>query len=415
MKEFGIKYIKIIGNLIVAALIVVGFYWSIPKVASFFFPVIIGLIIGVLANPLVRFLESRLKLNRKFGSILIIVGVLAGIVVGVYWIIMFMVRQVMNFLTEIPQIVTSIQNIQLDGNLYKIYSNLPIEVQKSLDNLVDQFVLEVTAATGKIGPYMANMAKTSLNNIPILLIYIIFSILCAYFFVADKDKIIEKYRLYCPTILQKGIGIIYDVVSDIIGGYVRAQIKLMGLVAGVMCVCFLVLGIEYGIILAVLISFLDALPFLGTGTILVPWAVMSAISGKYVLGIGLFVTYFLTQLLRRILEPKFVADGIGVHPFLAVLFMFVGFKLEGVLGMIVAVPVGVVIMTVLNNGLLDRPRRIVHTVIEDIKRFCYIEEVDGQKSDTFSDNRVELEDSQIDVEEEASQEEEDEKGIRKDI
>lgn len=379
MKEIGIKYIKILVNTIVAALIVAGGLFVVPKLIGFFLPVIIGIGIGMLANPVVALLENKLKIHRKMGSMMIIVGVLIGLGVGLYWLLSLLVRQFIYLLRDIPNIVETVEGVELPSNLSKIYQNFPVEVQNSLSNFVDNGIKEIAMASGEMTPFVADAAKAAVNNIPIVLIYFIFSLLCAYFFVVDKEKIIEKYRSYCPQTFQKGIGVIYDMLSDILGGYFKAQVKLMGLVAGVIVISFFILKVRYALILALFIALLDALPFLGTGTVLMPWAVFAAINGNYLLGIGLVITYVVTQVLRRILEPKFVADGIGVHPFLAVIYMFIGFKLKGVLGMIIAVPLGMIVMTMIDNGLFQRPIKIIKSVVGDIRQFCRIPGIDDEK------------------------------------
>lgn len=379
MKEMGIKYIKILVNTIVAISILAVCLFLVPKLIGFFLPVLIGLGIGMLANPVVALLENKLKIHRKMGSVMMIIGVLTFLGIGLYWVVSLLVRQLIYLLRDIPHIVETVEGVSLPKNLSKIYQSLPLELQNSLNNFVDNSIQEVTMASGEITPFVADTAKSAVNNIPIVLLYFIFSLLCAYFFVVDKDKIIEKYRTYCPQTLQRGIGFVYDMLAEILGGYFKAQAKLMGLVAGVIVISFFILKVRYALVLALIIALLDALPFLGTGTVLVPWAIFAAINGNYGLGIGLVVTYVLTQVLRRILEPKFVADGIGVHPFLAVIYMFVGFKLKGVLGMIVAVPLGMIVMTLIQNGLFQRPMKIVKSVVGDIRHFCQIPGIDDEK------------------------------------
>lgn len=375
----GIKYIKILVNTIVAISILAVCLFLVPKLIGFFLPVLIGLGIGMLANPVVALLENKLKIHRKMGSVMMIIGVLTFLGIGLYWVVSLLVRQLIYLLRDIPHIVETVEGVSLPKNLSKIYQSLPLELQNSLNNFVDNSIQEVTMASGEITPFVADTAKSAVNNIPIVLLYFIFSLLCAYFFVVDKDKIIEKYRTYCPQTLQRGIGFVYDMLAEILGGYFKAQAKLMGLVAGVIVISFFILKVRYALVLALIIALLDALPFLGTGTVLVPWAIFAAINGNYGLGIGLVVTYVLTQVLRRILEPKFVADGIGVHPFLAVIYMFVGFKLKGVLGMIVAVPLGMIVMTLIQNGLFQRPMKIVKSVVGDIRHFCQIPGIDDEK------------------------------------
>ena len=110
------------------------------------------------------------------------------------------------------------------------------------------------------------------------------------------------------------------------------------------------------------VGFIDALPILGAGTIMIPWAIIAAISGDINLAIGLFTLYVIVMLQRQILEPKIVGAKIGVHPIFTLIAMYTGFRLIGVLGMYIG-PIILIILksifaTTIDNGIfksiLDR-------------------------------------------------------------
>ena len=101
----------------------------------------------------------------------------------------------------------------------------------------------------------------------------------------------------------------------------------------------------YPLLLAFLIAIIDALPILGTGTVLLPWAVYSAITGNLGLGLGLLVTYIIITVVRQLVEPRIVSSNLGVHPFLTLITMYIGFKIFGLFGLIV----GPVVMIIYKN------------------------------------------------------------------
>ena len=121
------------------------------------------------------------------------------------------------------------------------------------------------------------------------------------------------------------------------GGYFKAQFKIMGVVALILLVGFAILRIRYAVLFAVLIAVLDFLPFFGTGTVLIPWAVLKVFSADYEFAVGLIIIYLVSQLVRQLIQPKIVGDTIGLNPLATLFCMFIGYKVGGIIAMIIAV------------------------------------------------------------------------------
>ena len=86
---------------------------------------------------------------------------------------------------------------------------------------------------------------------------------------------------------------------------------------------------------------------------LIPWAVFKLVSGDIRYALGLVILYLVTQLVRRIIEPKLVGDSIGMNPLVTLIFMYIGYRIGGVIGMILAVPVGAIILNFYKAGTFD--------------------------------------------------------------
>ena len=102
-----------------------------------------------------------------------------------------------------------------------------------------------------------------------------------------------------------------------------------------------------------LIAVLDFLPVFGTGTVLIPWAVIKVISGEYAFAAGLALIYVLTQVVRQIIQPKIVGASMGLPPLTTLILLFLGFKFRGIAGMILAVPIGMVVIKFYEYGAFD--------------------------------------------------------------
>jgi predicted PurR-regulated permease PerM len=134
----------------------------------------------------------------------------------------------------------------------------------------------------------------------------------------------------------------------------------------ILAVGFAILKIDYGILLAVLIAFLDFLPMLGTGTALIPWALFFALSGSWARAAGLLILYAVTQVTRQLIQPKMVGDSIGVDTLTTLFLLFIGWRLGGIIGMILAIPIGVILIQLYEAGAFDLVLQSIRELYQDI-------------------------------------------------
>ena len=350
------KYVKSIIVFFITLLgIVLGILLGI-QFLQFFMPFVIGWIIAMIANPLVRILERRLKVARKHTSMVIIIGVLAGVIMVIYFLGVKIGEETRSFLEQAPEMYSEFREEFQDAgkNLESIVNELPQNVQDSLEE-AQKDIGDITGqAVGKISQFTVDKAGTFARNIPGILISIIFSILSAYFFIADRDRILEFGRKHTPQIIQEKWSMMAESFRMVFGGYFKAQFKIMAVIGVILFVGMLILKVRFAILVAILVAFLDMLPFLGTGTVLLPWAVFKLLSGDVRYAVGLVILYLVTQLVRRIIEPKLVGDSIGMNPLVTLIFMYIGYRMGGVLGMILSVPVGAIVLNFYKAGTFDR-------------------------------------------------------------
>lgn len=365
------KYLKIAVNLFVALLTIVLLCIVLPRVIVFFMPFVIGWIISLIANPLVRLLERKLKLVRKHGSMITIIGVLAAVILIGYFAGAKLVSEAVNLIESIPQMYENSKEDfeEIGNNLQVFYDRLPSDVQTSISKISEDLSGYIGDAVQAIGEPTFEAAGNFAKNVPGTLIGIIMCIISAYFFTADRDNILEMMRKVVPEGVWKRCS---DVVSDlkhVVGGYFKAQFKIMLVVYIILIVGLLILKVDYVLLVGLLIAFLDALPFFGTGTVLGPWAILKILSGDYAMAVGLIILYLVTQLVRQLIQPKIVGDSIGMNPLAALFFMFLGYKFSSIIGMIVAVPIGMILINLYKSGVFDNQIYCVKELVHDINEF----------------------------------------------
>ncbi|MGN0294475.1 MAG: sporulation integral membrane protein YtvI [Lachnospiraceae bacterium] len=348
-----------------------------PKLISFFMPFVIGLIIALAAAPLVRFLERRVKLMRRFTSMAIIVGALALIVFLIWLVLSNLIREGIQFVQDAPDILDSMGE-ELRHTLEKLQQMmklLPDNVQQSIFDGMDSLGNTISESISSLYSPTVEIAGNVARRIPSILVSTIVALMSAYFFLADYDKIIDAAKKTMPDIFMKTMTFIRKKSGEIVGSYFLAQFRIMFVIAVVLAVGLTIAGVSYSGLVAVLIAILDFLPIFGTGTVLIPWAVIKLLNGAYGAAVFLLVLYGLTQLIRQLIQPKLIGDTMGMNPLLTLLFLYVGYRLGGFTGMILAVPIGMIMLEVIRMGaydsLIDGVQALYHEAVHLMKEARY--------------------------------------------
>ena len=362
------RYLRMILNIVIPFLGLCLVIFLGPRLLRFFMPFVVGWILALLANPLVRFLERRVKLVRRHGSMLIIIAALAIVISLFYGAGLLVYREMGSFLADAPEIyqsvIAEIEDALQNGR--KLAEYFPQNLQPPLlafsDNLDGLFGKLVSRAAEPTVQIAGHVAK----SIPNLLVN---TILSSYLFLADRESIMLWLKGHLPAFIFRYIEYMKRDAKGVIGGYFLAQFRIMCVVALILAAGFLVLGVRYGVLLAFLTAILDFLPIFGTGTVLFPWAVVKLFAGEYAYATGLILLYILTQVVRQIIQPKIVGESMGLPPLMTLFLLYLGFKLRGLTGMILAVPVGLVFINFYKYGAFDSMIRNFRMLMEAIQKF----------------------------------------------
>lgn len=365
----GKIYLKILTNLIIYAVAILCLVLIVPKVLRFFLPFIIGWIIAVIANPLVKFLEKRVKILRKYSSALIIVLVIGIIILALYGITSFVSEQISALINDVPNIATLITDTmnQVGENLSGIFEILPKDLQLSLVLFVENIKESINAVivSERVSEFTISFARNFMDYI--LMVFIVF--ISAYFFIKDREYIVGKARNATPDYILEKYDLIIYYFKYATGGYFKAQFKIMFIIIIIMFLGFKMIGVKYSLLIAFITGLIDVLPVFGTGFILWPWALVELILGNYFNAIFLIGIYLLCQIVKNALQPKMVGDSVGIDPLTTLLFLYIGYKFGGVVGMIISIPIGLIITNLYRAGMFDNIIRGLKILINDINQY----------------------------------------------
>lgn len=355
-------YWKVIVSLIFSLLATILFIYAGLRLVVFFMPFVIGWLISAIASPVVNWLEKRVKIMKKLGSALIIISVLAALILLFYFAGSRLWQEIKSLLQNLPVIYGELEKgLDVIGeNMNGIFEMLPAGVQEGWQAVASNLDETAGELVSGISEPTISVAGRAARGIPGMLIATIVTFISAYFFIAEREEVLIWAKKAAPDPIVKRMTMVMDNLKYAVGGYFKAQLKIMAVVFAILTVGFLILGIHFSFLFALLISFLDFLPFFGTGTALIPWAIYNFMMGDYKMMIGLVVLYGVTQLVRQLIQPKLVGDSMGLNPLITLVLLYTGYKIGGVFGMIFAVPVGLIVINLHKAGAFDY-------ILEDVK------------------------------------------------
>lgn len=372
------KYWKALVNLGVAMLVLFLVVFLLPKLLFFFLPFVVGWIIALIAGPLVRFFEEKMKIRRKAGSAFVIIVVIALVVLVLYLVGGRLINELIDLVDELPDIWRNTEEDfrEIGQNLSVIYEKLPSNLQETISRLSAQANTFAADLLGRISSPTIAAVGNFAKQLPTVLIGIIMGLLSSYFFVADRALINAWCRENMPHFLQDWYCMIRRSLVHSVGGYLKAQLKIEVWMYLLLVIGLSILRVNFVLLIALGIAFLDLLPFFGTGTVMVPWALVKILSGDYRMAVGLLIIWGVGQLARQIIQPKIVGDSVGMPPIPTLFLLFIGYRLGGVLGMIVAVPLGLIFYTLYEEGAFDTTKNSLLILYHGINRFRRLEEAD---------------------------------------
>ncbi len=370
-KADRLVYLRVLTNLAIVLVSILFIIFVLPKIITFFVPFVIAAVIAIIANPIVRFFKFKLKISRKITSVVIIILVLAAIVGVIYGLGALAFHEIHRLVQDKDAIISYIENgyVDLLSRLSGVIAALPEGIRKALPTdsteigewfgkLFESFKLPTLATAGN---YASNVVNVILG--------IIITILASYFLIVDRDDIACKLKKIMPQSTVDYYHLIISNFKKAIVGYFSAQFKIMVIVFVLMTIGFAILKIPYFWLIALGTAFLDFLPVFGMGAVLWPWIVIDIIVGNYFQAIGLGIVYILGQLARQLLQPKLVGDAVEMNPLATLFFMFVGYRIGNIFGLIIGIPVGMIIISLYNIGAFDRTIKGIKILAKGINGF----------------------------------------------
>ena len=322
------------------------FLWIFFKYAlSALMPFLLAAVISALVSPMAKRLSKKTKIPQKISAGVILILIFALTVSLLYFAISRLILELGDLLarlSENPEMIgNKVQGIvdKLTANgthfsfLQKIFESealksLGIDINSALRDALGSMISSLTGA-------LPSAAVSLVKEIPNVLLFIIVFLIAAFYFSADAVSISDALSEILPSKWVEKIPVIKEKFKKTVTGYLKAYFFIMLLTFFEMLIGLTLLGVEYAFIMAIIISVVDILPILGTGAVLVPWAIFAFMSSNTPLGVGLLILYAVTLVVRQLAEPKIVGSTLGIHPLATLASVYLGLKFLGFVGIFV--------------------------------------------------------------------------------
>ncbi len=325
MKREAKESMRSIGKVLgITFVVYASIRWLFPLVIPFF----AAFLLAKLLHPLVDKLEGKLKLKRSVWSSILVGALLLLLGAALFFFLKTLVGQIKNVVDNLDLYKQQAGAFWQEcccqiENITGIKAEL---IQNGVEKQIPEFM----------GRAKSNMIPTVMNGTILYAKNMFVFVGVCFVVVISTILILKDYKKMRASLEGHPVGgMVLQVCRrayDAGGAYIKSQIVIMVLITMVCVAGLYFSGNEYALLAGCGIGICDAMPFLGTGTVFVPWAILEMLQGRYMLAAIYTIIYTICSLMREILEPKLLGNKLGMHPLAVVVSMYVGLEVYGLWG-----------------------------------------------------------------------------------
>lgn len=329
---------KFIINVLYFALAAALLYFGVKYLLIWLLPFLIGFFVSLLLRPIISFISARTRIPNKVVAPIIILLFYAVFGVLLTLVGIKLVLLLKEGFASLPTIYKESIEPLINTTIAKV-RELTAELDPDTAQYIDSMTASLSQSAGSLVTSASSTAIVALSvtvsSLPGFLLSALFTIISSFLFTIDFSKIAGYVEDLIPV---KAMAILHRLraMAGVLGvKYVKSYAILMSVTFIELAIGFFILGLDNAVALAALVALIDLLPVLGTGSVVIPWAVVEIVKGNYGFATGLAIIYIVILVVRNILEPKIVGGQIGVHPLAMLISMYLGLQIFGFIGIFV--------------------------------------------------------------------------------
>lgn len=337
---------KLLPVLVIFATIYLGVKYILPVV----FPFLLGAGIAFLAEPLARLVNKRT--GRVLASGLAVTLALAVLSGTVLLLGAIAVQQLGRLSPNVPRLAATAQQSMdtLKVWLSDLSVKAPAPLGPALKNTVNDFFADSSGLFSQLASRIPGVITTVIGTLSSGILSLGVAVVSAYL-ISCRLPQIKKY--FSEQAWFSSVSSVLSRILSALGGWLKAQLKLCTVTWGIVSIGFLLMNIPNGILWALVVAIIDAIPVLGTGTVLVPWAVVCLLQKESLRAIGLLAIYGASAMTRTVLEPKLLGSGLGLDPLITLIALYIGFRFWGFPGLFLTPIVASAVKSLLTSQKYD--------------------------------------------------------------
>ena len=339
-------------NVLFAAFVTAAVYFILKFTLSFLLPFVIGIVLSFLLQRPAAAISEKFGADKRVCTVALVTVVFILVTAAVSAAVWFVVLTAGRLAEKLPSIVYGVQNMHKSLSLLfeNALKRLPTELRDSMNGLLTAFFDKLTA---KVSEWLSAAAADAAKGFPAFIFSSFVTVIASFYISKDYRKIIKFFKNLISDKSWQKIITIKNIVMGSVLKFALGYLILMLLTFAELWIGFFVIGIKYGFLAAAVIAVIDILPVLGTGTVLIPWAIIELSSGDPSTGIKLFVLYVIITVIRNIAEPRLIGGRLGINPLFTLITIFVGLKISGFAGMVILPLASIVVIKYYKKQLDD--------------------------------------------------------------
>ena len=301
-------------------------------------PFLLGALLALAAEPMVGFLCRRLHMPRVVSTAISVSMAFCFLAMLLLMLCAFALRQLKNLAGILPDLETAARTglALVQTRLLDLAARAPKGIRPLLEDNVRTLLADSGNLLGKLTAWLLGLAGSILAHVPDSALGLGTAILSAFLISAKLPQIRKWLLRRIPRQQLRSALESARRMRKVLGRWLLAQGKLMSITFAIVAAGLTLLRIPSGMLWAVLVALVDALPILGTGTVLVPWSVVCFLQGDTPRALGILGIYITAALIRSMLEPKLLGKHLGLDPLVTLIALYSGYRLWGVGGMSLA-------------------------------------------------------------------------------
>ena len=342
-------------NVIFIAIILALAYLAVKYVLAWLMPFVLALLVATILQKPIGWISKKTRVKKNIAAVLVTLLAVVVFLLLVWLLAYSGINTIVSFARTLPvwfqNTAPSVAHA-LEVRFQGILDGLPPEWEGQFNTGINNMIHAMESSLTSFSAGAVRWAAGTATKLPGMLLSTIICIVATFFMSIGFDGLRDFFKRQLPFKYRSLASTVWNTSGRTLVKMLQGYILILLITFGELAIGLTLLRIDYSVLIAVAVALLDILPVVGTGTVLIPWSLISLLIGKIPQGIGLLVLYITITVVRNIIEPRIIGARIGLHPLATLIFMYLGLHLFGVIGMLLLPLIIILLKNAQDAGVL---------------------------------------------------------------